>query len=79
MSHDCRFPFFPISIALPHLLGSSRSGCLLACLVSWRDELRGLCVAICSRLIASVSSGIVFLVPCDGFFLLFYAWHGAVV
>lgn len=71
MSHDFRFPFFPILIALPHLLGSSRSGCLLAYLVRGVDGLRGLCVALCSRLIASGSSGILFLVPCDGFLSAF--------
>lgn len=31
-----------------------------------RDELRGFRAALCSRLIASVSSGILFPVPCDG-------------
>lgn len=53
MSHDFRFPFFPIlsyCFARPlALLG------LLACLSRvGRDELRELCVALCSRLIARI-------------------------
>ena len=81
MSHDFRFPFFPIlsyfssPFPSPWLLSVG----LLACLMRGVDGLRELCVALCSRLIASVSSGILFPVPCEGFFLLFYAWHGAIV
>lgn len=45
---------------------------LIACLsYADHDELRGLCVVLCSRLIASVSSGILFPVPCDGFLSAF--------
>ena len=73
MSNDFCFPFFLILIALfpsPRLFSVG----LLACLSRvGGDELRGLRVALCSRLIASVSSGILFPVPCDGFFLLFYS------
>ena len=62
------FLFFialPISLAL-----LVRAACLpVPC--RGRDELCGLCVALCSRLIASVSSGILFLVPCDGFLSAF--------
>lgn len=65
------FLFFPIFHRSSHLLGSSRPGCLLACLVRGVDGLCGLCVAPCSRLIASGSSGILFLVPCDGFLSAF--------
>lgn len=63
MSYDFRFS----SLSYFHrpLVG------LLACLVRGADGLRGLCVALCSRLIASVSSGILFPVPCDGFLSAF--------
>lgn len=44
---------------------------LLACLMRGVDGLRGLCVALRSRLIASGASGILFLVPCDGFLSAF--------
>ena len=63
MSNDCRFSF--LSYFHRPLVG------LLACLVRGADGLRGLCVALCSRLIASVSSGILFPVPCDGFLSAF--------
>lgn len=67
ISHDCRFPFFPISISSA-LFGWA------ACLpvpCRGRDELRRLRVALFSRLIASESSGILFFVPCDGFLSAF--------
>ena len=63
MSYDFRFSF--LSYFHRPLVG------LLACLVRGVDGLCELCVAPCSRLIASGSSGILFLVPCDGFLSAF--------